>query len=256
MAAFRVKSKPLRSGFDHCKHSTLFSSISQERMKVADESSVKRLCEKPKGAVLPLFVKAIKDRKDNANRRSPRSQNRPSAGSVAAPPVYRQNPITSQNQQLAERKKRRRSARMTHLCSAKVIHTKNRIWRSASACQHHHPRRRRVSLSSGEGESAWRTDVTPGVAFGAGQNGCFCPPPVGHFSRANHGNFSRVPKRLRRVEAVAPQTSLRRTTSTRRLRALVRLVRSFVQLRRLQHLIVGIFSLRQDSAVHRLLARL
>ena len=96
------------------------------------------------------------------------------------------------------RTKRRRSARMTHLCSAKVIHTKNRIWRSASACQHHHPRRRRVSLSSGEGESAWRTDVTPGVAFGAGQNGCFCPPPVGHFSRANHGNFSRVPKDLSR----------------------------------------------------------
>ena len=60
---------------------------------------------------------------------------------------------------------------MTHLCSAKVIHTKNGIWRSASACQHHHPRRRRVSLSSGEGESAWRTDVTPGVAFGAGQTG-------------------------------------------------------------------------------------
>ena len=145
---------------------------------------------------------------------------------------------------------------MTHLCSAKVIHTKNRIWRSASACQHHHPRRRRVSPLFHEGGSQWGPDKNAGLGFGAAQNKHSRHRGGGHSSRANHGNFSRVPKRLRRVEAVAPQTSLRRTTSTRRLRALVRLVRSFVQLRRLQHLIVGIFSLRQDSAVHRLLARL
>jgi hypothetical protein len=129
------------------------------------------------------------------------------------------------------------------LCSAKVIHTKNRIWRSASACQHHHPRRRRVSLSSGEGESAWRTDVTPGVAFGAGQNGCFCPPPVGHFSRANHGNFSRVPKLKRALlksetlsrgfepvsfgVAMNYRTSARSLTPRADLRVLVRYAAAF-----------------------------
>jgi len=67
---------------------------------------------------------------------------------------------------------RRRSARMTHLCSAKVTHTKNRIWRSASACQHYHPRRRRVSLSFREGDRRGEPAQTPGAAFGAGQNRC------------------------------------------------------------------------------------
>ena len=42
----------------------------------------------------------------------------------------------------------RRSRRMTHLCSDKVTHTENRIWRAPLTVgwwYRHHPRRRRVS---------------------------------------------------------------------------------------------------------------
>jgi hypothetical protein len=91
--------------------------------------------------------------------------------------------------------RRRGSARMIHLCSAKVTHTKNRIWRSASVCQHHHPRRGRVSPLFHEGGSQWGPDKNAGLGFGAGQNTHSRHRGVGHSSRANHGNFSQVPKK-------------------------------------------------------------
>ena len=76
----------------------------------------------------------------------------------------------------------RRSPRVTHLCSSKVTHTRNRIWRSASVGQHHHPRRRRANLSFHEGGSPWGTDKSVGRGFGAGQNSHFRHPAVGHSS--------------------------------------------------------------------------
>src|SRR5215831_7616443 len=63
----------------------------------------------------------------------------------------------------------RDSARMIHLCSAKVTHTKNRIWRSASVCQHHHPRRRRVSPFFPEGGSQWGPIKTPAWGLAQGK---------------------------------------------------------------------------------------
>ena len=88
----------------------------------------------------------------------------------------------------------RRLARVTRLCSSKVTHNRNRIWRSASVGQHHHPRRRRANLSFHGGGSQWGTDENVAPRFGAGQNSRFCHPAVDHSSRANPGNFSRVPK--------------------------------------------------------------
>src|SRR5271157_1544173 len=101
--------------------------------------------------------------------------------------------------QMAPTMSLRRLARVTRLCSSKVTHNRNRIWRSASVGQHHHPRRRRANLSFHGGGSQWGTDENVGPRFGAGQNSRFRHPAVDHSSRANPGNFSRVPKAFGRL---------------------------------------------------------
>ena len=72
----------------------------------------------------------------------------------------------------------RRSPKVTRLCLIKKSPTPgNRIWRSASVGQHHHPRRRRANLSFHESGPPWEPTKTSAWGLAQGKTAIFLIPP-------------------------------------------------------------------------------